>query len=479
MVELTFRKIMSLLVCLVILLGVGTSCSSTPVSSVTPSAVSSVTSMPASSASLTPTEASPLSSSMVKYTVATDNLKVRSGPSTSASILGKLPEGAKLLGTVTDGWLQFTYNGQTGYCNASYLKVEASTSSTPSSAAPSSTAGRTLAVNYLSVGQGDSVFIELPTGQTMLIDAGNPGDGAGIVQFIKSKGYTKIDFLIATHPHADHIGGMADVIQGISISSIYMPKVANNTQTFENLLSTIKDKGLTVNTAKAGVSLIDITGLKVYMVAPIGTEYEDLNDYSAVVKIINGSTSFLFMGDAQSLSEDEILKTSADVKANVLKVGHHGSDTSTSQAFLQAVSPTIAVISVGADNDYGHPTQATLDELQNASAKVYRTDQNGNVIITSDGTTISVTTSDSSAIVGKSESGSPSGVTSTPTAPATTAAAAAPSPAAQGQPSTDEKQSVTVYVTKTGNKYHRAGCSYLKSSIPMTLADAKAQGIPL
>jgi beta-lactamase superfamily II metal-dependent hydrolase len=244
-----------------------------------------------------------------------------------------------------------------------------------------------LVVHYIDVGQADSLFIELPNKETMLIDAGNNNDGPNVVQYIKAHGYSKITYLVATHPHEDHIGGMVYVVKNLEIGSIYMPKATTTTQTFLNLLEAIQAKGLSVQTAKAGVNIVNISGLNVSILAPNSSQYEDLNNFSAVLKIVYKSNSFLFMGDAETLSENEI---SGDVSADVLKVGHHGSSSSTGQSFLNKVHPKYAVISVGAGNDYGHPAQSTLDRLSAIGATVYRTDNDGTVVFTSDGTNISV-----------------------------------------------------------------------------------------
>ncbi len=287
---------------------------------------------------------------------------------------------------------------------------ESATSATSSSTTATQTPE--LIINYLNVGQGDSEFIELPNGQTALIDAANSGDGTNIVQYIKDKGYNKIDYLIATHPHADHIGGMTDIIYGIEIGTIYMPKATNNTQIFEELLNAIKVKGLSVNTAKAGVYLIDSADLRVNMIAPISDKYDDLNNYSAVMKIVYKSNSFLFTGDALALSEEEILSAGIDVKSDVLKVGHHGSDRSSAESFLKKVRPRYAVISAGANNSYGHPAQITLDKLNALDSIIYRTDQEGTIIITSDGTNLTVTMNEFATEgwlnAGNSETSSPS-----------------------------------------------------------------------
>ena len=244
-----------------------------------------------------------------------------------------------------------------------------------------------LNVHFLDVGQADATFIELPNGETILIDAGTEENGAEIVSYIEAMGYDSITYLVATHPHADHIGGMAYVVDQLDIGMVYMTNATTTTQTYYELLTAIRNKSLTILTAKAGVSMINTGGLEVIMLAPNNNAYDDLNNYSAVVKITNDSNAFLFMGDAERESENEI---TSDLSADVLKVGHHGSNSSTGQTFLNEVSPEYAVISLGADNDYGHPAQTTLDKLNAAGVTIYRTDLDGTVVFTSDGTNISV-----------------------------------------------------------------------------------------
>ena len=243
--------------------------------------------------------------------------------------------------------------------------------------------------HYIDVGQGDSEFIELPNGETMLIDAGTSAYGETVVDYIKNLGYSKIDYLVGTHPHADHIGGMQEVVKSFDIGSIYMPKASTNTKTYENLLTAIKDKGLKIKTAKAGVSVVSDSDLKVEMLAPNSSEYDDLNNYSAVVKITYKNNKFLYMGDAEKVSEDEI---TADVSADVIKIGHHGSTSSSSAEFVKKVNPTYAVICVGKDNDYGHPKDTILKRWEKIGAEILRTDNNGSIEITSDGDNISVKT---------------------------------------------------------------------------------------
>lgn len=242
-------------------------------------------------------------------------------------------------------------------------------------------------IHYLDVGQGDSTFLELPNGEVMLIDAAESTQGDMIIQYIKKLGYSKIDYIICTHPHADHIGGMAQVMRNFEIGEIYMPKVATTTKTVENLLNTIKEKEATIYIAKAGIHILNEEHLKIDILAPNRDTYSNLNNYSAVLKITFQNTKFLFMGDAEEMSENEITQ---DVQADVIKVGHHGSDTSSSQSFVDNVKAEYAILSVGLDNSYHHPSQTILERWQNANAKIYRTDLNGTILITTDGKTIEI-----------------------------------------------------------------------------------------
>lgn len=245
-----------------------------------------------------------------------------------------------------------------------------------------------LVVHFLDVGQGDAVLLQLPDSRTILVDAGPNGAGRDVVSYLRKQGIKKIDYLIGTHPHADHIGGLDDVIRSFEIGKVYLPRKSHTTKTFEEVLLALRDKGLKVNEAKAGITLLDEDGLAVSFVAPCGTGYESLNNYSAVLRVVHGDVAILLTGDAEKESEQEMLASGAELKADLLKVGHHGSHTSTSAHFLRAVNPKFAVISVG-ENDYGHPHQVTLKKLNKAGVQVYRTDRSGTVIFRSDGKTLS------------------------------------------------------------------------------------------
>ena len=244
-----------------------------------------------------------------------------------------------------------------------------------------------LKVHYLDVGQGDSIFLEFPNEKNMLIDASVSDASDKIINYIEALNYSKIDYLIATHPHSDHIGGMKEVVNNFDLGLIYMPKVVTTTTTYENLLQSIANKGHKIKTAKAGLNIIDEGNLKVEILAPNSESYEELNDYSVVLKVTYKDRSFIFMGDAEKLSEDEI---TYNVKADVIKIGHHGSSSSTSSGFLKRVNPSFAVISVGKDNPYNHPSETVLKRLENNNVKLYRTDINGNIIFTTDGDKIKI-----------------------------------------------------------------------------------------
>lgn len=246
-----------------------------------------------------------------------------------------------------------------------------------------------VSVHFIDVSQGDCQLIELPEGKTMLIDAGDNGTEDRIIDYIESLGIKKIDYLVATHPHADHIGGMAEVIANFDIGEIYMPKIQNNTKTFEDMLDVIGEKNLTITSAESGKVLFDYSGVRAEILSPKkGETYEEMNNYSAVLMLQCGDKRFLFMGDAEKDVEEEILKK--DLDADVLKVGHHGSTTSSSKKFLEKVSPEYAVISCGEGNDYGHPHKETINNLKKIAKEILRTDKSGTIVMRCDGSNIEI-----------------------------------------------------------------------------------------
>ena len=244
-----------------------------------------------------------------------------------------------------------------------------------------------LKVHYLDVGQGDSIFVELPNNETMLIDAAESYQSENIINDLKNLNYQKIDYVIGTHPHTDHIGGLKDIINTFEIGKIYMPKVVSTTKTYESLLMAIKDKNLKINTAKAGTSIIDTDALKINILAPNNSTYTELNNYSVVTKITYGTTKFLFMGDSEKLIENEIKE---NVTADVIKIGHHGSNTSSSIDFIKKVNAKYGIISVGLNNKYNLPKEETITNWENSGTKIYLTSTNGTIRASSDGTNIKI-----------------------------------------------------------------------------------------
>lgn len=246
-----------------------------------------------------------------------------------------------------------------------------------------------LRVHFIDVGQGDAILVQTPAQETMLIDAGGNAAADKVVSYLEAQGVSKIDVLVATHPHEDHIGGMDVVINYFDIREIYMPKVSHNTATYEDVLEAVKGKGLKIKTAKTGVD-IPMEQLDVQVLAPDESmESSELNDYSVVIRLSYENTTFLFQGDAEKKTEEQILEDGSDIKADVIKIGHHGSSSSSTRPYIEAVNPSYAVIMLGKDNRYGHPHQETMELLEEMNVPVYRTDQCGSILATSDGRKVS------------------------------------------------------------------------------------------
>ena len=245
-----------------------------------------------------------------------------------------------------------------------------------------------LMISYMDVGQGDAAYIKV-NGNDILIDAGPRSNSKELLEQLKAKNIDDFVLVIATHPHEDHIGGMVDVFKEYEVKAFYSPKITHTTKTYENLVKAVKDEGLKTKELKGGM-VIDLgEGAKFEVFTPQKSEYEELNDYSPIMKLSFGDTSYLFTGDAEKLAEEEALakyKTSLD--SDVIKFGHHGSSSSSSNAFIEAVSPKYGIISCAKDNKYGHPHRETLDIIKKYNIKTFRTDTDGEIILTSDGKSI-------------------------------------------------------------------------------------------
>ncbi len=337
----------------------------------------------------------------------------------------------------------------------------------------------TVTAYFVDVGQGDCEFVVLPDGQTMLIDGGDPAHGDEVVSFVRDElGCDHIDYLVATHPHADHIGGLPEVLRsGIAVGQVYAPPVETNTASYDELVSALAETGHEMLPAVEGTVIYDGYGCRVEVLSPNPEDaHADLNDWSAVVYATYGETSFLFTGDAGY----QVLESLPIERVSVFKVGHHGSDTSTTLDLIGRFAPQLAVIEVGAGNDYGLPSQETLDELAYWEVQTWRTDVDATVAVQSDGAALRAW----ALATGATEPSDPAVVATYPEAPeAAQGLAVAENTAASEDASTGEADAastpsgITVYVTETGNKYHDAGCRYLKSSqIAMDRDEAIAQG---
>lgn len=247
-----------------------------------------------------------------------------------------------------------------------------------------------LIVHFFDVGQGDSIFIQFPNGETSLIDGGTRNSSAKLIGYLQDLNVDKIDYLIATHPHEDHIGGLPDVINNFEVGNIYMPGITANTVIFEDLLKAIKSKDLKITIGKGGDEILNIEELKYEILAPNDNEYSETNNFSIVTKLTFKENSFIFTGDAELESERDILKHGYNISSDVIKIGHHGGSTSTTEEFLDKVNPEYAIISCGANNTYGHPHRETIDKLKKHNINILRTDELGSITVSSDGESIQV-----------------------------------------------------------------------------------------
>lgn len=251
-------------------------------------------------------------------------------------------------------------------------------------------ASKNLDVHFIDIGQGDAIYIKTPNGKNILIDAGNRAKGHDVVKFLKKQKVKTIDVMIATHPDADHIGGLDEVLDAFKVKTVYAPKVSHTTKAYKDFLQAVKRKKLKIKTAKAGVAIpVKDSAVKMKFVGPTKNYAKsDLNNWSAVVHLTHKKNSFLFAGDAETKAEKDMLSKKTLGKVDLLKVSHHGAKGATSKAFLNKVKPKHAVISVGKGNRYKHPTTATLNRLKAAKSNIYRTDRQGTIRASSNGSTI-------------------------------------------------------------------------------------------
>lgn len=260
----------------------------------------------------------------------------------------------------------------------------------------------TLTVTWLDVGQGDAAVIQCG-GQSMLIDGGKPEKSSYIYAWLQQHSLSYLDVIVATHVDADHIGGLSGALNYASVGTAYCPETTGTTETFQSFVKYLAQRGKQITVPTAGETFA-LGGAQIQILGPLHRA-EDSNDNSIVLKVSFGATSFLFTGDAERAEEQDLLNSGVNLQSTVLKVGHHGSDTSTSYPFLRAVAPQYAVISVGAGNSYGHPTEAVLSRLRDAGVTTFRTDMQGEITAVSDGQTINFSTAKNAVAIASVNAG--------------------------------------------------------------------------
>ncbi len=374
-----------------------------------------------------------------------------------------------------------------------------------------------LTIHFIDVGQGDATLIECDD-KYMLIDAGNNDKGTLVQNYLVKQGVETLDYVIGTHPDADHVGGLDVAIYKFDCETIILPEAEKDTKTYEDVLLAIQSKGYEITTPVVG-DTYTLGSAEFTIISPSENYDSNANDNSVGILLENGENKFLFVGDAEEEAEEDMVNSGINLMSDVYKVSHHGSKNATTDAFLEAVSPIYAVISVGEDNAYGHPTAEVLNKLRMSGIEVFRTDEQGTIVLTSDGKEITWncspsetwqageakgsasdgagiadgTVENTGASAGNGTSAESAGGSSTVTGGGVgtdTGAASenidAGETVSEGA-GTDTSTTITetpaestviiVHITKSGSKYHVAGCQYLHSSdIEISLDEAKASG---
>lgn len=313
------------------------------------------------------------------------------------------------------------------------------------------------AVHFIDVGQADASLV-ICDGKTMLIDGGNVADSSVIYSYLKQNNITHLDYIIATHPHEDHIGGLSGALNAATVGVAYSPVKSYDSGVFNTFVKHLSNRGVSITVPKVNDTFM--LGSAKCAVLAVNTENSDPNNLSIVLRIVYGETSFLFTGDAEREVETALVAREAELESTVLKVGHHGSRSSTSYMFLREIMPKYAVIHVGNGNDYGHPTEEVLSRLRDADVTLYRTDIHGNIICVSTGKEVIFA---SEKNTGKDVFGGigPNSVTDPITEPKT-------------EPSTEPSNVFTYVINTNTGKFHYPDCSSAKNISDKNRKETKA-----
>ena len=247
-----------------------------------------------------------------------------------------------------------------------------------------------LEVHYIDVGQADSTLV-ICNNETMLIDGGNANDSSLIYAYLEEHDVSHIDYMICTHAHEDHVGGLSGALNYASVGTVYAPTVSCDSKAFKDFVKYVKERNASITVPQIGTSF-NVGGAECTIIGVNTVDSSDTNNTSIVIHMVYGDTAFLFCGDAEQIVEKSILESGEDISCDVIKVPHHGSSSSLSYMWLNEADPEYAVISVGKDNSYGHPHEETISKLKDAGIKVFRTDMQGHIICYSDGNTVRFST---------------------------------------------------------------------------------------
>lgn len=317
-----------------------------------------------------------------------------------------------------------------------------------------STGDSTLEMHFIDVGQGDSTLITCD-GHSMLIDAGKNDQGTEIQSYLESKGIKAFDYVIGTHPDSDHIGGLDVILYKFRAKQVFMPDYAKDTRTYDDVVQVIKNKNLKRSQPKAG-STWQLGGAEFTIVAPNGDYGDQANDQSIAILLTHGDKKFLLTGDAEEDSEADMLNNGISLKADVYKVAHHGSKTASTEEFMEAVDPEYAVISVGEGNRYGHPHAEVLNRLRSMGVKVFRTDEQGTIVLKSDGKQITWNMSPSDSW----KAGEPGSASQAADPDDKTGSSSKEETKTSTKTETKASSKTTYYLNTNTGKFHKPDCRY-------------------